>query len=81
MKNETQQLLMDEIHPCAALRPGSKNCNVFIHQGVSPGAPGQYNLDGNHRAEQARRMSITGVQANRLDDEQHIRFPTGKKGL
>ena len=43
-------------------------------------SPGRYNLiDGNHRMEKARRMGLHGIQAYRLNVEQHIGFLTCKK--
>jgi hypothetical protein len=43
-------------------------------------SPGRYNvIDGNHRMEKARRVGINGIQAYKLNVEQHIRFLTSKK--
>jgi len=43
-------------------------------------APGRYNLiDGNHRAEKARRLGIQSLQAYRLNVDQHIKFLIQKK--
>lgn len=43
-------------------------------------APGQYNLiDGNHRAEKARRLGVTTLPARILTVRQHLPFLTSKK--
>lgn len=43
-------------------------------------APGQYNLiDGNHRAEKARRLGVTTLPARILTVKQHLPFLTSKK--
>lgn len=43
-------------------------------------APGEYNfIDGNHRAEKARRLGVTTLPARILTVRQHLPFLTSKK--
>ena len=43
-------------------------------------APGQYGLiDGNHRAEKARRLGVATIPAYRLSMRQHLPFLTSKR--
>ena len=43
-------------------------------------APGQYNLiDGNHRAEKARRLGVSTIPAHTLSVNQHLPFLTSKR--
>ncbi len=44
-------------------------------------SPGQYNLiDGNHRAQKARKIGVKKLSAYKLKAEQHMKFLTTKKG-